>query len=52
MPTAITHDPTFNTPGSSTNTAVVKWSGTSGLTIVDSGVLIDGSNNLIIPAQG
>ena len=46
MPTAITHDPTFNTPGSSTNTAVVKWSGTSGLTIVDSGVLIDGSNNI------
>jgi hypothetical protein len=52
MPTAITHDPIFNTPVSSTNTAVVRWSGTSGSTLQDCGVLIDGSNNLIIPAQG
>ena len=46
MPTAITHEPIFNTPVSSTNTAVVRWSGTTGATIVDSGVLIDGSNNI------
>ena len=52
MPTAITHDPTFTTPVSSTNTAVVRWSGTAGAVLQDSGVLIDGSNNLIIPAQG
>lgn len=52
MPTAITHEPIFNTPVSSTNTAVVRWSGTTGATLQDSGVLIDGSNNLIIPAQG
>jgi len=52
MPTAITHDPVFTTPVSSTNTAVVRWSGTAGAVLQDSGVLIDGSNNLIIPAQG
>jgi hypothetical protein len=52
MPTAITHEPIFNTPASSTNTAVVRWSGTTGSTLQDCGVLIDGSNNLIIPAQG
>ena len=49
MPTAITHDPTFTTPVSSTNTAVVRWSGTTGATLQDSGVLIDGSNNVTIP---
>ena len=46
MPTAITHDPIFNTPVSSTNTEVVRWSGTTGATLQDSGVLIDGSNNI------
>ena len=46
MPTAITHEPIFNTPVSSTNTAVVRWSGTTGATLQDSGVLIDGSNNI------
>ena len=46
MPTAITHDPTFTTPVSSTNTAVVRWSGTAGAVLQDSGVLIDGSNNI------
>ena len=46
MPTAITHDPTFTTPVSSTNTAVVRWAGTAGAVLQDSGVLIDGSNNI------
>jgi hypothetical protein len=46
MPTAITHEPIFNTPASSTNTAVVRWSGTTGSTLQDCGVLIDGSNNI------
>ena len=46
MPTAITHDPTFTTPVSSTNTAVVRWSGTAGSVLQNSGVLIDGSNNI------
>jgi hypothetical protein len=46
MPTAITHDPIFNTPVSSTNTAVVRWSGTAGSVLQNSGVLIDGSNNI------
>jgi len=46
MPTAITHDPVFTTPVSSTNTAVVRWSGTAGAVLQDSGVLIDGSNNI------
>jgi hypothetical protein len=44
--TAINHDPVATFPGSSTNTAVVKWSGTSGNALLDSGVLIDGSNNV------
>ena len=46
MPTAITHDPVFTTPVSSTNTAVVRWSGTAGSVLQNSGVLIDGSNNI------
>ena len=46
MPTAITHDPVFTTTVSSTNTAVVRWSGTAGAVLQDSGVLIDGSNNI------
>jgi len=44
--TAINHDPVATFPGSSTNTAVVKWSGTSGNALLDSGVIIDGSNNV------
>ena len=44
--TAINHDPVATFPGSSTNTAVVKWSGTSGDALLDSGVIIDGSNNV------
>jgi hypothetical protein len=44
--TAINHDPVATFPGSSTNTAVVKWSGTSGNALLDSGVLIDASNNV------
>lgn len=33
-------------PGSSTSTGVVRWSGTSGAAVLDSQVLIDGSNNM------
>ena len=44
--TAINHDPAATFPGSSTNTAVVKWSGTSGNALLDSGVIIDASNNV------
>ena len=44
--TAINHDPVATFPGSSTNTAVVQWSGTSGNALLDSGVIIDGSNNV------
>ena len=44
--TAINHDPAATFPGSSTDTAVVKWSGTGGKTIVNSGVLVDASNNV------
>lgn len=38
------------TPGSSTNNAIVKFSGTSGSVFANSGVTIDGSNNLIASA--
>jgi len=44
--TAINHDPAATFPGSSTDTAVVKWSGTGGKTLVNSGVLVDASNNI------
>ncbi|MDB4726433.1 hypothetical protein OAF54_03260, partial [bacterium] len=37
---------TINQPGSSTDTAIVKWSGTSGDTVVNSGILISGINEL------
>jgi hypothetical protein len=33
-------------PGSSTSTAIVRWNGTTGLVLQNSGVLIDGSNNI------
>lgn len=36
-------------PGSSTNTAIARYSGTGGQTLLNSGVLIDGSNNVTIP---
>ena len=36
-------------PGSSTDTAVVRWSGVGGNSLLDSGVTIDASNNVTIP---
>lgn len=39
-----------NTPGSSTDNALVRWDGTGGDTIQDSGVLLDDSNNIGIPS--
>lgn len=36
-------------PGSSTDTGVARYSGTGGTTIQNSGVLIDGSNNVAVP---
>lgn len=39
----------INLPASSTDHAVVRWDGTSGDTIQDSGITIDDSDNLIIP---
>ena len=44
MPTAFTHDPNMGIPSSTTDTAVVRWSGTTGGTILSSGVTIDNSN--------
>jgi len=49
--TAINHDPAATFPGSSTDTAVVKWSGSGGKTLANSGVTIDGSNNLTVPGN-
>jgi len=49
--TAINHDPAATFPGSSTDIAVVKWSGTGGKTLANSGVTIDASNNVIIPGS-
>jgi len=44
MPTAFTHDPNMGVPSSTTDTAVVRWSGTTGGTLLSSGVTIDNSN--------
>jgi hypothetical protein len=38
-------------PASSTDTAVVRWNGTTGTLIEDSGVLIDSSNNTVTPGN-
>ena len=52
MPTAITHDPIVTFPASSTSTALVRWSGTGGNTLLDtSGILSDGSN-ITLNARG
>jgi len=40
MPTAITHDPVVTFPASSTNTALVRWSGTGGNTLLDSTLIV------------
>jgi len=49
--TAINHDPAATFPGSSTDIAVVKWSGTGGKTLANSGVTIDASNNVTVPGN-
>jgi len=40
-----------NGPGSSTDNSIVRWDGTSGDTIQNSGVSIDDSNNLVLPGS-
>lgn len=37
---------TVNGPGSSTNNAIAKWNGTTGTVLANSGIIIDGSNNI------
>jgi hypothetical protein len=37
------------TIGSSTDTAIVRWNGTGGATVQNSGVLIDSSNDILLP---
>jgi len=37
-------------PASSTDTAIVRFNGTGGKIIQDSGVIIDGSNNIVLPS--
>ena len=49
MPTAFTHDPSMAVPSTTTDTGIAKWSGTTGGTLLNSGVLIDSSNNVTIP---
>lgn len=38
-------------PGSSTDTAIARWNGIGGTTLQDSGITIDGSNNMTIPGR-
>lgn len=38
-------------PGSSTNIGIARWNGTGGTALLDSGVLIDGSNNMTISGR-
>ena len=49
MPTAFTHDPNMGVPSSTTNTGIATWSGTTGGTLLSSGVTIDNSNNMTVP---
>ena len=49
MPTAFTHDPNMGVPSSTTNTGIATWSGTTGGTLLRSGVTIDSSNNMTVP---
>lgn len=42
---------TVTGPASSTDTAVVRWSGTTGKVIQNSGVLIDAANNMTLPGN-
>ena len=49
MPTAFTHDPNMGVPSSTTNTGIATWSGTTGGTLLSSGVTIDSSNNMTVP---
>jgi hypothetical protein len=44
--TAATWQTPVSGPGSSTNTAIVKWNGTTGLVLANSGCTIDASDNL------
>lgn len=38
-------------PGSSTDTALVRWNGTTGTLVSNSGVLLDSSNNMVTPGN-
>lgn len=44
-----TNESAITTPGTSTDNAVVRFNGTTGTNIQDSGVLVDDSNNVTIP---
>jgi len=46
---AFGHEPTITVPGSSTDNAVVRFNQTTGASFQNSGVLIDDSNNIVIP---
>ena len=46
---AFGHEPTITVPGSSTDNAVVRFNQTTGGSFQNSGVLIDDSNNIVIP---
>ena len=52
MPSAFNHEPSFTIPGSTTDNAIIRWDGTSGVGQLNSGILIDDNNNITIPAQG
>ena len=52
MPTAITHDPSFTTPVSSTNTALVRWSGTGGDTVLDTSGILSNGSSITLNARG
>ena len=41
---AFGHEPSFTTPGSTTDNAVIRWDGTSGGGQLNSGIIIDDSN--------
>lgn len=50
--TAGASNPTPGVPGSSTDNAIPRWNGTTGVSIQNSAVIVDDSNNMLFPSGG
>jgi len=50
--TAFGHDATFTTPGSTTDTALVRWANTSGTSLNNTSNILSDGSNIILNARG